>query len=88
MMGQRAIVENRVGAQGSLAGEFTAHAKPDGYTILVTPGTAVHAGYQYLFAKPLYDPFRDFTMVTTVARLAFVLVVNPKTPIKSVAELT
>jgi tripartite-type tricarboxylate transporter receptor subunit TctC len=88
VMGQRAIVENRVGAQGSIAAEFVAHSKPDGYTLLVTPGTAVHAGYQYLFAKPLYDPFKDFTMVTTVARLAFVLVVSPKMPVHSVAELT
>jgi tripartite-type tricarboxylate transporter receptor subunit TctC len=88
LMGQRAIVENKVGAQGSIAAELTAHSKPDGYTILVTPGTAVHAGYQSLFAKPLYDPFREFTMVTTVARLAFVLVVNPKMPVNSVGDLT
>jgi tripartite-type tricarboxylate transporter receptor subunit TctC len=88
LAGQRAIVENKVGAQGSLAAEATAHAKPDGYTILVSPGTALHAAYQYLFAKPLYDPFKDFVMVAPVAQLGFILVVHPKMPVTSVAELT
>jgi tripartite-type tricarboxylate transporter receptor subunit TctC len=89
VIGQRAIVENRVGAMGTVAADATARARPDGYTILITPGSATHSGYNYLFQKPLYDPIRDFTMITTVARLSFILVVNPKTlPVNSVAELT
>jgi tripartite-type tricarboxylate transporter receptor subunit TctC len=87
--GQRVIVENKVGAQGSIAAEAAAHSRPDGYTLLVSPGTAMHAAYQYLFAKPLYDPFREFTLVSTVTNLGFILVTNPqKLPVNSVAELT
>ena len=87
--GQRALVENRVGALGSIAAAATSHSKPDGYTLLVTPGSATHASYNYMFIKPLYDPIKDFTMVTTIARLTFILVVAPdKMPVTSVKELT
>jgi tripartite-type tricarboxylate transporter receptor subunit TctC len=78
LAGQRAIVENRVGALGSLAAETTARSKPDGYTVLVTPGSATHASYTFAFQTPHYDPVRDFTMVTTLARLTFILVVAPQ----------
>ncbi len=78
LAGQRAIVENRVGALGSLAAEATARSKPDGYMVLVTPGSATHASYTFAFQTPHYDPIRDFTMVTTLARLTFILVVAPQ----------
>ena len=89
LAGQRALVENRVGALGSLAAEATARSKPDGYTVLVTPGSSTHASYPFIFQKPLYDPVRDFVMVTTLARLTFILVVAPQHhPWSSVKEMT
>src|SRR3954470_15731937 len=54
LAGQRAIVENKVGAVGAVAGEATVNARPDGHTILVSPGSsAAHAAHNVHFAKPL-----------------------------------
>jgi len=90
LAGQRVIVENKVGALGAVAGEATAHARPDGYTILVSPGSsAAHAAHKVQFAKPLYDPIRDLSLVTTLVKISFIAVVAPqKVPVTSIAELT
>jgi len=89
LAGQRALVENRVGALGSVAAEATARSKPDGTTVLVTPGSATHASYNFMFMQPRYDPVRDFIMVTTIARLTFILVVAPQhLPVSSLKELS
>src|SRR4051794_21187617 len=90
LAGQRAIVENKVGALGAIAAEATAHARPDGYTMLVTAGSsASHAAHNVQFIKPLYDPVRDFTMVTTLTRIPFIVVIDPKKyPFTSMKELT
>jgi len=79
LAGQRAIVENKVGALGAIAGEATAHARPDGYTMLVTAGSsASNAAHNVQFIKPLYDPIKDLTLVTTLVRISFVVVIDPK----------
>jgi tripartite-type tricarboxylate transporter receptor subunit TctC len=88
MVKQPVIVDNKVGAQGNIATEFAARAKPDGYTILVTPGFTTMAGAKHLFKKPPFDPVKDFVPVTTLCQAPFILVVDPKSNIKSVAELT
>jgi tripartite-type tricarboxylate transporter receptor subunit TctC len=90
LAGQRAIVENKVGALGAIAAEATAHARPDGYTMLVTAGSsASHAAHNYQFIKPLYDPVRDFILVTTLTRIPFIVVIDPKKlSFTSMKELT
>jgi len=90
LAGQRAIVENKVGALGAIAAKATAHARPDGYTMLVTAGSsASHAAHNVQFIKPLYDPIRDFILVTTLTRISFIVVVDPKKlPVTSMQELT
>lgn len=90
LAGQRAIVENKVGALGALAADATVHAKPDGHTILISPGSsAAHAAHNVQFAKPLYDPIKDLKIVTTLVKISFIVVVNPnKLPVTSIAELT
>lgn len=81
------FVENRPGILGSLAGEALARAAPDGYTILISGYPAVSSNW-VLFSKLPYDPVKQFAPVTTVASQPFVLVVNPKSQISTVQELT
>jgi tripartite-type tricarboxylate transporter receptor subunit TctC len=88
LSGKPVIVENRPGALTNIAAEAVARAKPDGYTVFITAGNSTMAANPYLFRKLPYDPQKDFTPVTTLYQTAFVLVVNSKMPVKSLAELT
>jgi tripartite-type tricarboxylate transporter receptor subunit TctC len=88
LAGKPVIVDNRGGALGNIGTEAAARSRPDGYTILIAPGSSTMAAALSTFKKLPFDPVKDFAPVTTVAKLGFVLVVDPKTPIKSVAELT
>ncbi|MDF2115945.1 tripartite tricarboxylate transporter substrate binding protein [Roseiarcaceae bacterium H3SJ34-1] len=88
LAGKTVIVENRPGAFGNIATEAVARAKPDGSTIYIAPGSSVLASAPHLFKKLNYDPINDFDHVTTLSKLAFILVVPASKPWKTVAELT
>jgi tripartite-type tricarboxylate transporter receptor subunit TctC len=87
MVNRTIIVENKAGAGGNIATEFVARSKPDGYTIYVHAATAVAAN-QSLFKKPTVDVARDIRIAATINRQPFMLVVDAKSPYKTVAELT
>ncbi|MGZ5236461.1 MAG: Bug family tripartite tricarboxylate transporter substrate binding protein [Caldimonas sp.] len=84
------IVDNKPGAGGNLGADAAAKAAPDGTTI-VMGAVATHAINPWLYAKLPYDPIRDFTPITGVARVPNVLVMSPETAarlgIASVADL-
>jgi tripartite-type tricarboxylate transporter receptor subunit TctC len=84
-LGEPVVPENHDGAGTILATELLAHAKPDGYTILmVTSSFAVNAAVR----KPLpFDPNSDFTAVSEYAYTPDLLVVNAQSDIHSVADL-
>jgi tripartite-type tricarboxylate transporter receptor subunit TctC len=83
--GQPVVVENRPGAGGSLAAQVVARAPADGSTLLVhSSGYSINAALNP--ALP-YDPRRDFVDVAPLASQAQVLVVNPASGMRSVAEL-
>jgi len=85
-LGQQIVVENRPGAATIIAGEATAKAPPDGYTLLIadSPTVAINPS---LYKLP-YDPQKDFAPITLTARYAMMLVVNPASiKVNSVREL-
>ena len=83
--GQQFFVENKPGAGNVIGIEAAARAAPDGYTLLVSASTI--ALNSVLYKKVPYDPVRDFAPITLAAIAPNILVVNPKLPIKSVADL-
>ena len=83
---QVALVDNRGGAGGVVGSEIVARAAPDGYT-MVMGTTGTHAINASLYAKPSYDPIKDFAPVTPAALLPNMLVAHPSIPVKNVREL-
>ena len=84
---QTVIVENKPGAQSSIATEDVARSKPDGYTIFIG-GADSFGSPLYLFKKPPIDPRKDFAYISPLVSQGFILVVTADKPFKSVAELT
>ena len=79
------VVENKPGAGGNIGAAAVARAAPDGYTLLLA-GSPQFAVNVTLFKSLPYDPVNDFTPLAMAAATPFVLVVNPKVPVKTVAE--
>jgi tripartite-type tricarboxylate transporter receptor subunit TctC len=86
-LGQQFVVENRVGAGGTIAGGVAAKAPKDGYTLLaISMGHSVSA---VMVKQVPYDPVEDFAPVGIFTNSAFVVVVpknSPATDIKSLIE--
>jgi tripartite-type tricarboxylate transporter receptor subunit TctC len=85
-LGQPVIVENKAGAAGAIGVDFVAESAPDGYTALFTASPTFNISPHITKSLP-YDPLTDFTPIATVVDYTSVLVVNPKLPVKTVAEL-
>jgi len=81
------IVDNKAGAQGNIATEYTARAKPDGYTIYVHAASTVAAS-MHLFKKPPVDVTKALLIAATINQQPFMMVVDAKSPYKTVAEVT
>ena len=84
-LGQPVVVENRGGAGGTVGANHVAHAKPDGYTLLmgVTGSNAISA---VLRDDLPYDPLKNFSPVSVVVSAPLVLVVNADRPEKSAKD--
>lgn len=84
-LGQNVMVDNRAGANGSVAGELTAKSPPDGYTMMI--GAVGNLAVNGFFTKNMtYDPLKDLAPVTPVVTSGNVLVVHPSVPAKTLKE--
>jgi len=86
LMGQLIIIDNRPGAGGVLGTDNVAKSEPDGYAIAVTSAGAL-AISTALQEKVLYDPLKDLTAVTLVAKVPELLVASTTLPAANVKEL-
>ena len=85
-MGQQVVVENRVGATGSIGVEAIAKASPDGYNLgLITAST--HGLVPALSTTLPYDPVKDFKPVSMIGEAPYVMVVSNTIPAKTVSEM-
>jgi tripartite-type tricarboxylate transporter receptor subunit TctC len=84
-LGATTIIENRPGAGTIIGTQAVAASEPDGYTLLMA--TFAHAVNPSLNSKLPYDTQQDFAPVALIARSFNIVVVNPASPIKSVADL-
>lgn len=88
LAGKAVIVENRPGAQGLVATDFVAKAKPDGYTIMLTPASSTLATAPHIFKHVPFDPQKDLAPVTTVVLgPAFTIAVDAAKPYRTVDDL-
>ena len=85
-LGVPIVIENKPGANGSIAATYVARAVPDGYTLFVTTNTS-HSANPFLLKTMTYDPVKDFTAIARTGDLPFMLVVNNDVKAKTVAEL-
>ena len=85
-LGVGMVIDNKAGANGSIAASYVARSAPDGYTLFVTTNTT-HSANPYLLKTLSYDPMKDFTPIARTGDLPFMLVIHPDIPAKSVAEL-
>src|SRR5262245_41922143 len=79
------FVENIGGGGSSLGAAAVAHARPDGYTILLG-GTLPHVNESLLKSRPLYDPIKDLDPIAGLAVVALALAVHPSVPAQNLKE--
>jgi tripartite-type tricarboxylate transporter receptor subunit TctC len=84
-LGQTIVIENRVGAGGTVGAAAVAKADPDGYTLLVD--SSAHTSTPFVYRNLPYDAVKDFAAVAPIANLPQVLVISPHQGIRSVREL-
>jgi len=84
-LGVPVVLEYKGGAGGAIATQYVSHSNADGYTLLMV--LAAHAINPSLYKNLPYDSVKDFTPVSMVARLPLVLYSNPKSGLKTVADI-
>jgi tripartite-type tricarboxylate transporter receptor subunit TctC len=86
-LGQQIVVENRPGGGNIVGAQLAAHAAPDGYTFYFATAAALVTN-PFTYKTLPYDPLKDFTPVSMVAKGPFFVLAHPSVPVKDLAELT
>src|SRR5947209_10447108 len=85
-LGVNTVIDNKAGANRSMAVSYVADSDVDGYPLFVNTNTT-HSANPFLLKTMSYDPVKDFTPIARTGDLPFMLVINPEIPANSVAEL-
>ncbi len=80
------LVENKAGANGTIASAYVARAPADGYTLLQA-GISTHGIGPYFYDKLTYEPFKDLIPIGAIAEFPIILAVNAQLPVHSVQDL-
>lgn len=82
--GQPVVIDNRGGAGAIVGTELAAKASPDGYTLVVP--TVSHVTNPNLYRNLSYDAIKDFAVITQLTSQAYILVVPPSLPVKTIRD--
>lgn len=85
-LGQPVIVDYKTGATGAVGASYVSHAKPDGYTLLLS-GMSSMVLAPSLLKKKLFDPLRDFAPVTRAGEFGLILVARNDLPANDLRSL-
>lgn len=80
------VVDNKPGAGGRIALNMVKTAKPDGQTVIVLPSGPMVL-FPHVYKKLDYDPVKDFTPISQIARFQFGVVAGPASGVKNVADM-
>ena len=86
IIGAQVVVENRAGANATIAADLVAKAAPDGYTVMLGSTSSLVIS-PHTYAKLSYDTLRDFAPVTTIAMTPEAVAVHPALPVKDLKSL-
>jgi len=86
LLGEQIVIDNRSGAAGTIGSTEAAHAKPDGYTILMGT-TSTHAINPTMMSRIKYDAMKDFTPILVIATGPMTINVHPSVPVHTLMEL-
>jgi tripartite-type tricarboxylate transporter receptor subunit TctC len=84
-LGATVVVENKVGAGGTIGAEQAARAPADGYTLLLG-GAATHAFAPWVYKALRYDPTKDFVAITQFTEGPLALCVNASSPVRTLDD--